>query len=330
MGSESSANRALVTGSGGFIGSHLVEALVERGYAVRALLHYNSASSIGNLRHVPKSVVSGTEVVFGDIRDEHFCQKLTKGIDVVFHLAALIGIPYSYIAPSSYVQTNITGTLNLLNACMQNGVGHFLHTSTSEVYGTALYKPIDEKHPLQGQSPYSASKIGADKIVESYCRSFDLNATTIRPFNTFGPRQSLRAVMPTIITQALASNEVHIGSTHPKRDLTFVLDTVDAYVRAAGRSDLRGETINVGTGKFFSIKEAIETVARILGKELVIVEEQDRIRPDRSEVLELLCDNAKSKTLLEWSPRFTFEQGAERAIDFYRTVPTEDAGYYHV
>lgn len=330
MGPSSSAKRVLVTGSGGFIGSHLVETLVRRGYGVRALLHYNSAGSIANLQHVGKDVVSEVEVVFGDIRDEHFCQKLTQGIDVVFHLAALIGIPYSYVAPSSYVQTNITGTLNLLNACMRNGVAHFLHTSTSEVYGTALYKPIDERHPLQGQSPYSASKIGADKIVESYCRSFEVNATTIRPFNTFGPRQSLRAVMPTIITQALASNEIRIGSTHPKRDLTFVLDTVDAYLKAAGRSDVRGETINVGTGQFFSIKEAIETVAKILGKELTIVEERHRIRPEKSEVLELLCDNAKAKALLNWSPQFTFEQGIRNAIDFYKTVRIEDTDYYHI
>jgi len=330
MGPKSSAKRALVTGSGGFIGSHLVEALVMHGYAVRALVHYNSTGSIANLAHAGKKTVSGVEIVFGDIRDEHFCHKLTQGIDVVFHLAALIGIPYSYVAPSSYVQTNITGTLNLLNACVQNGVAHFLHTSTSEVYGTALYKPIDEKHPLQGQSPYSASKIGADKIVESYCRSFEVNATTIRPFNAFGPRQSLRAVMPTIITQALASNEIHIGSTHPKRDLTFVLDTVDAYLKAAGRDDLRGETINVGSGRFFSIKEAIETVAKILGKELLIVEEQERIRPEKSEVLELLCDNAKAKALLDWTPQFTFEQGIANAIDFYKTIRIDDADYYHV
>jgi NAD dependent epimerase/dehydratase len=330
MGSEISAKRVLVTGAAGFIGSHLVEALVARGHEVRALVHYNSAGSIGNLQHATRSVLSNVEIVFGDVRDEHFCRKMTERMDVVFHLAALIGIPYSYVAPSSYVQTNITGTLNLLNACVQNGVGHFLHTSTSEVYGTALYKPIDEKHPLQGQSPYSASKIGADKIVESYCRSFDVNATTIRPFNAFGPRQSLRAVMPTIITQALVSNEIRIGSTHPKRDLTFVLDTVEAYLKAAGRSDLRGETINVGTGTFFSIREAIETVAKILGKELVAVEDARRIRPERSEVLELLCDNARAKSLLNWSPQFTFEQGIRSAIEFYKTARIENADYYHV
>lgn len=330
MEPRTSAKRALVTGAGGFIGSHLVETLVANGYTVRALVHYNSAGSEGNLRHAARDVVSEVEVVFGDVRDEHFCLKLTQGIDVVFHLAALIGIPYSYVAPSSYVQTNIAGTLNLLNACVHNGVAHFLHTSTSEVYGTALYKPIDEKHPLQGQSPYSASKIGADKLVESYCRSFDFNATTIRPFNTFGPRQSMRAVMPTIITQALASNTIHIGSVHPKRDLTFVLDTAHAYLKAAGRSDLRGETINVGTGAFFSIAEAIETVGRILGKELVIVEDKKRIRPERSEVLELLCDNTKAKELLHWTPQFTFEQGIGKAIDFFRAARVENADRYAV
>ena len=330
MESRISAKRALVTGAGGFIGSHLVETLVTNGYSVRALVHYNSAGSAGNLQRADRKIVSEVEIVFGDVRDEHFCMKLTEGIDVVFHLAALIGIPYSYVAPSSYVQTNFTGTLNLLNACSQNGVGHFLHTSTSEVYGTALYKPIDEKHPLQGQSPYSASKIGADKIVESWCRSFDFNATTIRPFNTFGPRQSLRAVMPTIITQALASNTIHIGSTHPKRDLTFVLDTADAYLKAAGRTDLRGETINVGTGAFFSVAEAIETVGKILGKELAIVEEKKRIRPERSEVLELLCDNTRAKELLNWTPQFTFEQGIGKAIDFFKTVRIENADQYRV
>jgi NAD dependent epimerase/dehydratase len=330
MESRTSAKRALVTGAGGFIGSHLVETLVTNGYSVRALVHYNSAGSVGNLRHAEAKVLSEIEVVFGDIRDEHFCLKLTEGIDVVFHLAALIGIPYSYVAPSSYVQTNVTGTLNMLNACSRNGVAHFLHTSTSEVYGTALYKPIDEKHPLQGQSPYSASKIGADKIVESWCRSFDFNATTIRPFNTFGPRQSLRAVLPTIITQALASDTIRIGSTHPKRDLTFVLDTADAYLKAAGRADLRGETINVGTGAFFSIAEAIETVGRVLGKELAIVEDKERIRPEKSEVLELLCDNARAKKLLGWTPRFTFEQGVEKAIEFFKTARIENADQYRV
>ncbi len=330
MGTDASMKRALVTGSAGFIGSHLVEALVRRGYSVKALVHYNSTGNVANLRYVPKDVLSETEVVFGDVRDEYFCETTTKGIDVIFHLAALIGIPYSYVAPVSYVHTNIIGTVNLLNACLRNNVAHFLHTSTSEVYGTALYTPIDEKHPLQGQSPYSASKIGADKLVESYVRSFDLNATTIRPFNTFGPRQSLRAVVPTIVTQALASKTVRIGSLHPKRDLTFVTDTANAYLAAAGRSDLRGETINVGTGVYYSIKDVIGAVERILGTKLSLVEERERIRPEKSEVLELLCDNTRAKELLRWAPTFDLERGLTEIIAFFKSNPPDDSRAYHV
>jgi NAD dependent epimerase/dehydratase len=327
---SASPKKVLVTGSGGFIGSHLTEALVGHGHKVKALVHYNSLGSIGNLSFLKKEILSDVEIVFGDIRDEHFCGALTRGMDIVFHLAALIGIPYSYVAPASYVQTNIAGTVNLMNACLRNDVGQFLHTSTSEVYGTALYKPIDEKHPLQGQSPYSASKIGADKLVESYCRSFDLNATTIRPFNTFGPRQSLRAVIPTIVTQALQSNTVHIGSTHPKRDLTFVRDTVDAYLKAAGRPDVRGETINVGTGAFHSIGEVIDAVSRVLGRKLALAEDRERVRPEKSEVLELLCDNAKAKTMLGWTPQFDLERGLRETIAFFEAAGVEDAGQYHI
>jgi nucleoside-diphosphate-sugar epimerase len=293
-------------------------------------VHYNSTGNIANLDYVDKRMLSNVEIVFGDVRDEYYCEKLTRGTDAVFHLAALIGIPYSYVAPVSYVQTNIIGTLNLMNACLRNNVARFLHTSTSEVYGTALYTPIDEKHPLQGQSPYSASKIGADKLVESYGRSFDLNATTIRPFNTFGPRQSLRAVIPTIVTQALKSNEVHIGSTHPRRDLLFVRDTVDAYVKAVGRSDLKNETIHVGTGASLSISEMIAAVSRMLNKELVPIEEKERIRPEQSEVLNLVCDNAKAKSLLHWAPAYSFEQGIQRVIEFFESRRVGDSREYHV
>jgi NAD dependent epimerase/dehydratase len=330
MGADVSIKNVVVTGSAGFIGSHLVENLVEQGYAVKALVHYNSTGNIANLDYIDKSVLSEVEIAFGDVRDEYYCEKLTKGADAIFHLAALIGIPYSYVAPASYVQTNIIGTVNLLNACLRNNVARFLHTSTSEVYGTALYTPIDEKHPLQGQSPYSASKIGADKLVESYSRSFDLNATTIRPFNTFGPRQSLRAVIPTIVTQALKSNRINIGSTHPRRDLVFVRDTVNAYVKAAGRSDLKNETINVGTGVSFSIVDMINTVSRMLGKELVPVEEKERIRPEQSEVLNLVCDNAKAKSLLNWAPAYSFEQGIGHVIEFFESGRTQDSHRYHV
>ena len=330
MGNNLTDKSVLVTGAGGFIGSHLLEALVKNGCRTKALLHYNSTGNIANLNHVDKDILSESEIVFGDIRDGYFCDTLTRGVEIVFHLAALIGIPYSYAAPISYVQTNIMGTVNLMNACLKNNVGQFLHTSTSEVYGTALYVPIDEKHPLQGQSPYSASKIGADKLVESYCRSFDLNAITVRPFNTFGPRQSLRAIIPTVVTQALSSDEVRVGSTHPRRDLTFVRDNVSGYMAAAGRSDLGGETINIGTGKSFSIKEMIDMVSKILDKELIVVEEKERIRPEKSEVLELLCDNSKAKDLLDWSPDYTLEEGLREVIDFFSSIPVEDSGIYHI
>ncbi len=330
MGADASSKRVLVTGAAGFIGSHLVEALVRRGHTVKALVHYNSTGNIANLRYAPKDVLGAVEIVFGDVRDDYFCEKTTKGIDVIFHLAALIGIPYSYVAPVSYVGTNVAGTVNLLNACLRNGVSQYLHTSTSEVYGSALYTPIDEKHPLQGQSPYSASKIGADKLVESYTRSFDLNATTIRPFNTFGPRQSLRAVVPTIVTQALASKTIRIGSLHPKRDLTFVTDTAQAFVAAAGRSDLRGETINVGTGVHYSIEDVIAAVGRVLGAKLAVVEEEERIRPERSEVVELLCDNTKAKELLGWAPTYDLERGLREVVAFFQHHPPDDSTGYHV
>ncbi|MBN1165332.1 MAG: SDR family NAD(P)-dependent oxidoreductase [Candidatus Krumholzibacteriota bacterium] len=330
MGTDLAKKRILVTGSGGFIGSHLVEKLVQTGCRVKALLHYNSTGNMANLNHLDKALLQETEVVFGDIRDGFYCDRLTRDIDVVFHLAALIGIPYSYVAPVSYIQTNITGTVNLLNSCLRNEVEHLLHTSTSEVYGTALYKPIDEKHPLQGQSPYSASKIGADKLVESYCRSFELNATTIRPFNTFGPRQSLRAVIPTIVTQALKGDEVRVGSVFPRRDLTFVLDTVNGYVKAGGRSDLRGETINLGTGESYSIRDLIDQVAGILGKELKVIEDKERVRPEKSEVLELLCDYSKAKELLDWSPAYTLEEGLKEVLEFFRSAGVEDSSSYHI
>jgi NAD dependent epimerase/dehydratase len=330
MAVDLSGKRVLVTGAAGFIGSHLTESLAKQGCQVKALVHYNATSYIANLNHVPKDILQDIDIVFGDIQDSHFCQKLTRRVDIVFHLAALIGIPYSYVAPSSYVQTNITGTVNLLNAALKNNIEHFIHTSTSEVYGTALYKPIDEKHPLQGQSPYSASKIGADKLVESYCRSFELNATVLRPFNTFGPRQSLRAVIPTIVTQAIKSNKVLVGSLSPKRDLTYVLDTADAYLKAAGRTDICGETIHFGTGTFYSIGDVIEAVSRILGKELEPVEDRDRIRPERSEVMELLCDYAKAKEMLDWTPSHNLEDGLRKAIEFYSNPDIKTSDRYHI
>ncbi len=330
MAAELSGKSVLVTGAGGFIGSHLTEALVKHGCRVRALIHYNATSFIANLNHADRNILSEIEIVFGDVQDGHFCDKMTEGIEIVFHLAALIGIPYSYVAPVSYVQTNITGTVNLLNASLKNSVEHFLHTSTSEVYGTAVYTPIDEKHPLQGQSPYSATKIGADKLVESYHRAFGLNATVMRPFNTFGPRQSLRAVIPTIVTQAIRSDEVRIGSTTPKRDMTFVLDNADAYLKAAGRTDLGGETIHYGTGKSYSIGEIIKLVGGILGKKLKVIEDRERIRPEKSEVMELICDYSKAKKLLGWSPGYDLEKGLREVIDFFNDPSLEIPDRYHI
>jgi len=322
--------RVLVTGAGGFIGSHLAERLVREGSRVTALVHYNATGNIANLNHVDKNTLSEMEIVFGDIQDGNFCERVTKGAEVIFHLAALIGIPYSYIAPYSYVQTNILGTLNLLNSSLKNGVGLFLHTSTSEVYGTAIYVPIDESHPLQGQSPYSASKIGADKLVESFCLSFDLNAVTLRPFNTYGPRQSARAVVPTILSQALQSHKIHIGSLEPKRDLTYVSDTVEAYLKAANGDNLKGETIHFGTGRFYSVKEIIEATSGILNKEFEIVAEKERIRPKKSEVLELLCNNGKAKRLINWSPRIDLKEGLQEVLKFLEKVRIEDSRKYHI
>lgn len=330
MGNRLHGKSVLVTGAAGFIGSHLTENLIKQGCRVKALVHYNSTGYIANLNYVSKDILSEVEILFGDIQDGYFCDKLTQDIDIIFHLAALIGIPYSYIAPESYVQTNIKGTLNLLTSSLKNKIEHFLHTSTSETYGTAIYKPIDEKHPLQGQSPYSASKIGADKLVESYCRSFELNATTIRPFNTFGPRQSLRAVIPTIISQALSSSKIHIGSVHPKRDLVFVLDNIAAYIMAAGRADLRGETINIGTGEFHSVKDIIDIISRIMNKELIVVEDKARVRPANSEVMELLCNNSKAKELLGWRPKYSFEDGLIDVIKYFNTSCVKNAVKYHI
>jgi NAD dependent epimerase/dehydratase len=330
MKNKLAGKRVLVTGAGGFIGSHLAESLVRQGSRVRALLHYNATGNIANLNHVDKKTRSEMEIVFGDIQDGYFCERVAKGTEVIFHLAALAGIPYSYVAPLSYVQTNIVGTLNLLNSGLKNGVGLFLHTSSSEVYGTAIYKPIDENHPLQGQSPYSASKIGADKIVESYWRSYDLNAVTLRPFNTYGPRQSPRAVIPTIISQALRSNKIYIGSLEPKRDLTYVSDTVEAYLKAAAGNNLKGETIHFGTGNFYSVREIIEATSSLLKKELEIVAEKERMRPEKSEVLELLCNNAKARKMLNWRPRIGLKEGLQEVLAFLEKSNIADSRKYHI
>lgn len=305
----------VVTGAGGFIGSHLTEELVRRGANVKALVHYNSRNNWGLLELLERNTLDMVEVIAGDITDPFFVKTVTKDTDIVFHLAALIGIPYSYIAPESYVNVNIKGTLNVLQAGLENNIGKIVHTSTSETYGTAEYTPIDELHPLKGQSPYSASKIGADKLAESYFRSFDLPVATIRPFNTFGPRQSARAIIPTIITQALVKNEVHIGSLSPVRDLTFVKDTVNGFIEVGTSENSIGEVINIGTGSGVTIGELLKRILHILEKDNIrIFEDKERVRPDKSEVFELICDNSKAKRLLGWSPQYTLDEGLAETI----------------
>jgi len=306
--------KVLVTGGAGFIGSHLTEKLVALGARTRVLVHYNSSGSWGWLDHSPMK--NDFEVTLGDIRDQDSLDRVMQGIEVVFHLAALIAIPYSYQAPLSYVRTNVEGTMNVLQSAARNKVGSIVHTSTSEVYGTAITVPISEHHPLQGQSPYSATKIGADKIAESFHLSFGLPIVTVRPFNTFGPRQSMRAVIPTIITQALYEEEIRLGSLDPTRDLNYVADTVEGFVKAAATPAAIGETINLGTGRETSIRELTQKIQKIAGRDLPIVTDKQRIRPAKSEVERLCADTSKARELLGWSPSHTLEQGLERTVEW--------------
>ena len=311
--------RVLVTGAGGFIGSHVVVLLLQQGYSVRALVHYNSMGSWGQLGIVPDKLRRRLEVRLGDVTDPFLVRDLVAGCDVVLHLAALIGIPYSYHAPASYVATNVTGTLNVLEACRQAKTRRVVVTSTSEVYGTALYTPIDEKHPLQGQSPYSASKIGADKLAESYFRSFDLPVVTLRPFNTFGPRQSARAIIPTVLTQALrGATEIELGNLKPKRDLTYVTDTARAFVLAATARGIEGETIHFGRGAAVSIGELAKLSLKVVGSTAKLVSVRERQRPENSEVGLLLCNPAKAKKLLGWQPEISLEDGLKSTAEYLR------------
>lgn len=311
----------LVTGAGGFIGSHLVERLVRGGARVRAMVHYDARPDHSNLELLAADVRAGIEVVSGNVEDPFFVSSAVKGREVVFHLAALIAIPYSYVAPASFVATNVQGTLNVLEACRVHGVARLVHTSTSETYGTARYTPIDERHPLQAQSPYSASKIGADKLAESYHLSFGLPVATIRPFNTYGPRQSARAVVPAIISQALSSPELRLGSLHPVRDLNFVQDTVRGFLAVAEADDAVGTVLNVGSGSSISIGELAALILRLMGLEKEIVTEAARVRPERSEVLTLLCDRRKAEAVAGWKPQVALEQGLADTIEFVRSHP---------
>jgi NAD dependent epimerase/dehydratase len=313
----------LVTGAGGFIGSHLVECLVRNGYRVKAFVHYNSSNNYYNLDKIPAEIRNEIEVIAGDIADSYVVDKAVKGMHMVFHLAALIGIPYSYVAPAAYVSANIVGTLSVLEACLRHKVRRVIHTSTSEVYGTAQYVPIDEKHPLVGQSPYSATKIAADQLSLSFWRSFELPVCVVRPFNTYGPRQSARAVIPAIITQALTRSKVKLGSLDPVRDLTFVEDTARGFLAAAESDKCIGEVINLGTGKGFSIGEVFGEIGRLLGKSLEVELDPVRVRPDKSEVMKLVSNNVKARELTGWEPSHTLTDGLLKTIDYIRAHISE-------
>jgi NAD dependent epimerase/dehydratase len=313
------STKVLVTGSDGFIGSHLTEMLVEKGYDVKAFVYYNSFNSWGWLDTLPQSIKDSIEVFTGDIRDPNGVREAIKGTDTVFHLAALIAIPFSYHSPDSYVDTNIKGTLNVLQACRQFETQRLLVTSTSEVYGTALYVPIDEKHPYQAQSPYSATKIAADRLAESFYRSFNLPVTIVRPFNTFGPRQSARAIIPTIITQLLAGKtEIKLGALTPTRDFNYVKDTANGFIEIAKSQKAIGEEINIATGIEISMEQtANEIIKRINPKAEIICDEQ-RLRPEKSEVNRLLGSNEKIKSLTQWSPKYSFGNGISETIEWFK------------
>ncbi len=307
---------ALVTGADGFIGSHLTELLLEKGYHVKALAQYNSFNNWGWLEDIPKN--SNLEIITGDIRDPHFCKEIVKGVDVVFHLAALIAIPYSYIAPDSYIDTNVKGTLNICQAAKENGNIRVIHTSTSEVYGTAQYVPINEKHPKQPQSPYSASKIGADAIALSFFTSFNLPVTIARPFNTYGPRQSARAIIPTVISQiASGLKEIKLGDLKPTRDFNFVTDTCNGMFAIANCNDTIGKEINISTNTEISIGETINLIKRLTGSNVTLDADDQRIRPKNSEVFRLKGDNSLIKTLTGWEPKYSFEVGMKETIEWF-------------
>lgn len=308
--------KVLVTGAGGFIGSHLCEALLDLGAEVTGMIRYTSRSDWGNLEYLPPEKKAALSVVAGNIEDSAFVNAVVKDKEVVFHLAALIAIPYSYIAPSSYIRTNVEGTLNVIEAARSFGTSRVVHTSTSETYGTAVYTPIDEKHPLQGQSPYSASKIGADKLVESYHCSFALPVATIRPFNTYGPRQSARAVIPTIISQALTQPTVRLGALDPVRDLIYVEDTVRGFINVATSERAVGQTVNVGFGEGISICALAETILELMGSQKRIVQDEERMRPNTSEVYTLICDNRKARELCGWGPHYSLREGLKETIAF--------------
>jgi NAD dependent epimerase/dehydratase len=309
----------LVTGAGGFIGSHVTELLLREGRHVRALARYNGRGDVGHLNSLPAALRDRLAIRLGDVADPFLTRDLVDGCDAVLHLAALIGIPYSYVAPASYFTTNVSGTLNVLEACRQSKVRRVVVTSTSEVYGTALYTPMDEGHPLQSQSPYSASKIAADKLAESYFRTFDVPVVTLRPFNTFGPRQSARAVIPTILSQCLDGKpEIHIGNVEARRDWVFVDDTARAFLLAADAAGVEGEVIHFGTGVSVRVGDVARMCLDLTGSKASLVIQNERMRPASSEVDSLVCDASKANRLLGWLPTISLEEGLVRTADYMR------------
>lgn len=309
--------KVLVTGAAGFIGARLVQKLVESGAQVRAFIRYTSRPEFGNLTHLAPEIFHQIEIIRGDLEDHAAVDKAIEGVDLVFHLGALISIPYSYVHPVETARTNILGTLNILESCRQSNA-KLIHTSTSEVYGSALRVPIDEEHPLQAQSPYSASKIGADKLVESYYRSFDVQSLTVRPFNTYGPGQSTRAVIPTIITQALTSTQIHLGNLTTRRDFTYLDDTVNGFLQAASNGKWDGQVYNLGTGDEVSIAEVAQLIFDYLKIQPEIMIDQERLRPEKSEVLRLVSDNSKAKRELGWEPQFGLREGLAATIEWIK------------
>ncbi len=317
----------LVTGADGFIGSHLVEMLVKKGYKVKALSLYNSFNYWGWLEDI--DCLDDIEVLNGDIRDPYFCRHITKNVDTIYHLAALIAIPYSYVAPESYVATNVTGTLNICQAAIDNGVSRVIHTSTSEVYGTAQYVPIDEKHPLQAQSPYSASKIGADAMAMSYYNAFELPVSIARPFNTYGPRQSARAIIPTIISQiANGEKQIKLGDLSPTRDFNYVSDTCEGFLAIANCSQAFGEVINIGSNYEISMADTLNLIKSIMASDVEFISEQQRLRPENSEVFRLWCDNKKLLNLTSFVPKISLEAGLQKTVQWF-TQPENLSKYKH-
>ncbi len=306
--------KVLVTGAGGFIGSHLTERLVAEGASVRAFVRYNSKGYRGFIDDFPPQVMEALEVVAGDLGDSDAVYRAMEGVEYVFHLGALIAIPYSYVHPRDVVKTNVMGTLNVLSGCRDHGVKRLVHTSTSEVYGTAQYVPIDEKHPLVGQSPYSASKIAADQIAESFYRSFDVPVATLRPFNTYGPRQSARAVIPSVISQAIGRDVVQVGAMHPVRDLTFVSDTVQGFLLTAERDEAVGVVTNLGWGTGISVKDLVEKIVSIVGRKVEVMFDATRLRPAKSEVDRLIADSTQAKARLGWEPKVELDEGLRQTV----------------